>query len=101
MPWWKKESTKLRKEVRCLFNRADSLGHWKVCRRASTDYNKELMRWKRNSWEQMRCDHCYGRHVQEFLCNDHSNEIEKTEPGVYQQLQRKYQCAITDTLSWL
>lgn len=49
--WWNHELQKSRKEVRRLFNRAKVSGEWDQYRDALTNYNKQIRRAKRESWE--------------------------------------------------
>jgi hypothetical protein len=53
VPWWNKELTKLRVEVRRLFNRARNSskeGNWERFRKAQLAYKKAAVFAKRNSW---------------------------------------------------
>jgi len=53
LPWWNKGLSKLKAEVRKLFNKAKSSrvpAHWEAFRRSQRRYSKEIVKAKRKSW---------------------------------------------------
>jgi hypothetical protein len=51
--WWNNELVQMRKNARKLFNRAEKTGEWTEYSRALTQYNRVLMKAKRDSWRRL------------------------------------------------
>ena len=50
VPWWSLELSKLRENIRRLFNRAEMTDDWDSYRNALTRYNKAIRKAMRQSW---------------------------------------------------